>query len=116
MAFLTVVPEISLPPVEENITSTEDLVLNCTATGFPVPEIIWIQNETQLDVLNRDDINVTEVVSDRHLMSTLRVTNTSVNASGLYACNASSPNFVAVMSEPVLVLIQGKCSKSSGTL
>ena len=116
MASLTVGPEISVPPVEENVTTTEDLVLICSATGFPVPDITWRHNQTGLDVMNRDDINVTEVVSDRDLMSTLCVTNTSVNASGLYACDASSSNFAPAMSDAVLVLIQGKCYKPSGAL
>ena len=102
---------ISVPPEDENVTSTEDLVLVCTATGFPVPDIVWIHNGTVVDAAESDQTSITEVSMERQLMSTLTVTNTIFNNSGDYVCNATSSEFDPVISDPVLVLIQGQLFK-----
>ena len=102
---------ISVPPEDENVTSTKDLVLVCTATGFPVPDIVWIHNGTVVDAAESDQTSITEVSMERQLMSTLTVTNTIFNNSGDYVCNATSSEFDPVISDPVLVLIQGQLIK-----
>jgi len=111
VASPTVVPVISVPPEDENVTSTEDLVLVCTATGFPVPGIIWIHNGTVVDAAESAQTSITVVPMERQLMSTLTVTNTIFNNSGDYVCNATSSEFDPVTSGPVLVLIQGQLFK-----
>ena len=59
---------------------------------------------------NRDDENRTTVLctmEDRSVTSTLTINMAMVNDSGEYVCNASSPNYDTVSSEPVLVFVQG---------
>ena len=111
MTSPTVIPVISVPPEDKNVTSTEDLVLVCTATGFPVPDIIWIHNGSVVDAAGSDQINITEESMERQLMSNLTVTNTTFNNSGDYVCNANSSEFDPVASGPVLVLVQGQLLK-----
>ena len=99
----------SQSPEDINVTITEDLVLECTADGFPLPSIEWTHNGT---VVQRDDrITITEVVTmDVALTSRLTVSNTSLNDSGEYRCIAllSTAAFPDVSSTIALVLIQGQ--------
>ena len=59
---------------------------------------------------NRDDENRTTVlctVGDRSVTSTLTINMAMVNDSGEYVCNASSPNYDTVSTDPVILLVQG---------
>ena len=103
-----VVPVIIQQPVDENITRTEALELVCVVDGFPLPSIVWTHNDTEIP---SDDPRITdEVFMDIQRNSTLSVTNTSSNDSGVYVCIAVSPTFDNVSSDPALVLIQGQLS------
>ncbi len=58
----------------------------------------------------RDDENRTTVlytVGDISVTSTLTINMAMVNDSGEYVCNASSPDYDTVSSEPILVFVQG---------
>ena len=103
-----VVQVISQPPVDANITRTEELVLVCTADGFPLPSIVWTHNGTQVDADASDNTTITEVVSTVQRTSTLTVTSTSFSDSGEYVCVAISAAFPNISSDPALVLIQGQ--------
>ena len=106
---LSVAQIITLPPMDENVTRTEELQLTCTAEGFPHPSINWTHNGTDIDAAVSSDIAITEDTSmGIELTSTLTVTNTSFNDSGNYTCRAESSEFPAVTSDTVLVLIQGQ--------
>ena len=106
---LSVVQIITLPPVDANVTRTEELQLTCAAEGFPLPSITWTHNGTDIDAAVSSDITITEVTSmGIKLTSTLTVTNTSFSDSGDYTCRVESSEFPAVTSDTVLVLIQGQ--------
>lgn len=92
-------------PRDTNVTITEELVLDCTASGFPVPMISWIHNGTVIDPEESDQVTI---IQSRQITSTLRVTSTTLSHSGDYVCSAASPTFNMVTSQPVLVLVQCK--------
>ena len=105
---VSVIPVFSQSPEDINVTITEDLVLECTADGFPLPSIEWTHNGT---VVQADDrITITEVVSmEVSLISRLTVSDTSLTDSGEYRCTAMSTTpFTDVNSSLALVLIQGQ--------
>ena len=98
----------SQSPEDINVTIVEDLVLECSADGFPHPSIEWTHNGT---VVQRDDrITITEEVSmEVALTSRLSISDTSLNDSGEYKCIAmSTAAFPDVNSTIALVLIQGQ--------
>ena len=106
--ILTVAPHIDVPPMDMNVTTTEDIILTCTASGYPVPSISWNHNGTT--VSESISINITEQDEDRMTLSTLTVTGADFNDSGQYECFATSPigSFQTVENGPVTVLVQGK--------
>ena len=62
---------------------------------------------------NRDDENRTTVLctmGDRSVTSTLTINMAMVNDSGKYVCNASSPDYDTVSTDPVILMVQGKPS------
>lgn len=93
-------------PVDTNVTSTENLTLTCSANGFPLPEIVWLHNDSVVEDDTR--ITITDSPSGVDIISMLMVVNTNFNDSGNYTCVATSPVFNDVMSREALVLIQGK--------
>ncbi|XP_064385915.1 uncharacterized protein LOC135334596 isoform X5 [Halichondria panicea] len=98
-------PIIDTPPLSKNVSISESSTFTCSASGFPVPTIIWVHNGTQ----NRDDENRTTVLctmGDRSVTSTLTINMAMVNDSGEYVCNASSPNYDTVSTDPVILLVQ----------
>ena len=105
---LTVAPLIDVPPMDMNVTTTEDIILTCTASGYPAPSISWTHNGT--NVSESISINITEQNGERMTVSTLTVTGADFNDSGQYECFATSPigSFQTLESGPVTVLVQGK--------
>ena len=106
--ILTVAPLIDVPPMDMNVTTTENITLTCIASGYPAPSISWSHNGTTVN--ESISISITEQDGDRMTMSTLIVTGAVVNDSGQYECSAISPvgNFQIVESGPVTILVQGK--------
>ena len=109
----TVGPIIIMGPESVNVSiDTENITLNCTVIGVPIPDITWTHND---GVLNSDDmfsdeifINIfDEIVGTR--LSVLTIVSPQSNNIGDYSCNATSPVefYESVMSEVVTVLVQG---------
>ena len=94
--------------MDMNVTTTEDIILTCTASGYPAPSISWTHNGTAVNE-SSSQINITTQNGDRVAMSTLIVTRALINDSGEYECFATSPND-NVNSSLVTVLVQGKRS------
>ena len=107
--MFTVAPLIEVPPMAMNVTTLEDIILTCTASGYPAPSISWTHNGTTVDE-SISQISITEQNGERMVMSTLIVTGALTNDSGEYECFATSPivSFQIVNSGPVTVLAQGK--------
>ena len=98
-----------------NISLLEDGMLICRARGFPVPEVLWYQNGTRLDVAALGNVNVTAVMTSRNTASTLTITNATFDNSGRYFCSVTSsdPNVISVNSSEVDVIVQRKWSTIS---
>ena len=92
--------------MDRNVTSTENLMLVCSANGFPRPEIVWLHNDSVVE--NDTRITITDSPSGVDITSILMVMYTTFNDSGNYSCVARSSVFNDVMSREALVLIQGK--------
>ncbi len=99
-------------PEAINVTSIQDnITLTCNVSGFPVPQISWTHNMTE--VRDGDDrVSITEELGPRSLLSTLTVSRATTNDSGQYECITTSPlsTFDEVRSGPVTVLVQGMCT------
>ena len=100
-------------PESVNVSiDTENITLNCTVIGVPIPDITWIHNDS---VLNSDDMFSDEIFIDIFdeivgtRLSVLTIVSARPNNTGSYACNAMSPVefYESVMSEVVTVLVQG---------
>ena len=109
----TVGPIITMGPESVNVSiDTEDIELNCTVIGVPIPYITWTHNGS---VLNSDDMFSDEIFIDIFeedlgtRLSVLTIVSAQPNNTGSYACNATSPVefYESVMSEVVTVLVQG---------
>ena len=105
-------PVLLTGPQAVNVTSFEGVItLFCEGTGFPIPDITWYQNGTALESDSEDNTTITTIaINDTRIVnSSLVITRPMVNNSGLYHCNLSSSvsAYEQVMSEEVLVLVQG---------
>ena len=106
LSALLVIPEFSEEPSDENVTRTEDLQLNCSASGFLRPVIVWLHNGSEVEISSR--VTIEESSSEVDTTSRLMITYTFSNDTGDYVCVAVTPVFGDVMSRVALVLIQGK--------
>ena len=109
----TVGPIIIMGPESVNVSiNTENITLNCTAIGVPIPDITWIHNGSVLnsDVMFSDEIYFDTFEDDVGTrLSVLTIVSAQPNNTGSYACNATSPVelYESIMSEVVTVLVQG---------
>jgi len=87
------------------VRAGNSVMLTCNVTGFPIPAITWFQNGSAID--SGDNIATTVQPLTRRISSTLTISMAMRDDSGVYHCNISSPNFINVISEEVLVLVQG---------
>ena len=94
-----------------NATLSENFTLVCSASGYPVPTIIWTHNGT---IVSEDEIDratiITNMITSRSVMSTLTVSMAAINDSGDYACivTSSISDFQNLTAGPVIVLVQGE--------
>lgn len=118
--FCTVAPEISEHPAALNVSISGSFSLSCAANGVPTPEIFWLLNGTEVDLLNTTlfsgsgsgslvPIEVTETYGVRSISSTLDVSMAMTNDSGNYSCLIVSPiaDFPPITTDPARVLVQG---------
>ena len=114
-------PEILKGPQAQSVTGFESvIVLSCNVSGFPIPSIIWLHNNTIVagEVLR---VNITTMDYDEsnddptkfgQAFSTLTISSPNVNDSGDYACQASISNntfYPPVTSNSVIILVQSEC-------
>ncbi len=56
---------------------------------------------------NRTTVTVLYAMADRSVTSTLTINMAMVNDSGEYVCNASSPDYDTVSTDPINLSVQG---------
>lgn len=102
-------PEVVLSPMSINVTRIEDsIILTCSATGFPAPNIVWYHNDTAVTVV--ECVMVTTSSARYQTNSSIAITNAVTNDTGDYYCNVTSPvsAFGPINSSVALVLVQGQ--------
>lgn len=137
MFICLVAPAISDHPNDLNVTIMEEFFLSCEANGFPIPNIVWQLNGTDIEFLNATPfsgsgsgsgsnsglgsgslipIQVTEEYRVRSVSSTLTISMAMTNDSGNYTCLIISPlsEFSPILTQPARVLVQGMCSRLTG--
>ena len=111
---MTVAPTITTPNEREqfNITEGSNRSIICTATGYPVPTVVW-QNGDGSSLSNRlvsgDPMNisltgvgnVTSVSVELMVIGAMRVDT------GMYRCSAN--NSISNTTRSINITIQGKC-------
>ena len=113
-------PEILHGPQDQNVTDFEGVItLSCNASGFPIPLISWLHNNTEL---NNEDSEVTIDTVEYYessatpdlfgqTFSTLMIRIPNVNDSGDYACEAATSSvafYAPVTSNNATVLVQSE--------
>ena len=118
--FLVVGPEILQLLQAQNVTDFEGvIVLTCNVSGFPIPSVTWLHNNTEVmeDVprVNISTVEYNESSADPaqfgRAFSTLSISRPNVNDSGDYACRAAISDiasYAPVTSDNVTVLVQSE--------
>ena len=106
----SVAPLVLTEPSATNATISENFTLNCNASGYPVPTILWTHNGTTVDENENDRATITPSTGSRSVLSVLTVSMGAINDSGDYACIVSTSvnDFQNITGDPVTVLVQGK--------
>ena len=104
-------PVILVDPLSVNVSiEVDNITLNCTARGFPIPTISWMHNGTLLTSMDANEVLIVTMDTQmlRTVGSTLVIYSALANNTGDYVCIASSPFYSNVTSTTARVLVQGK--------
>ena len=102
------------PSSTNTSVSVDDIILNCTAAGFPVPSINWFHNDSIIQEQN-SRINTTtyKMLSPLFggmiaVLGELVISMADVNDTGFYECQATSfvGENISAVSNKALVLVQ----------
>jgi len=111
-------------PVDTNVSKGHSFQLSCSANGYPIPNIVWYLNGTEIELGNNSlmfsndsipEVVVSEIFATRSIQSLLNVSMAMTNDSGTYFCLVTSQvmEYSALPTRGALVLVQGKCDDSS---
>ena len=111
---MTVAPTITTPMEGEefNITEGSNGSITCTATGYPVPTVVW-QNSDGSSLSNVRLVSGSPVISSTGVgnVSSVSVELMMIGAmrvdSGMYKCSAN--NSVSRTTRNIMITIQCKC-------
>ena len=103
-----------LDPVSVNVNGNRNIILSCSATGYPVPTITWHYNGAAITAMT--NVEITNTSSYYQVNSTLTVKMPTVNNTGNYSCTATSTiaelgtiaEYSPVHSTTALVFVQGQ--------
>lgn len=107
--FISIVvsPLVTEHPQDQNVTIFEDnIMLTCTANGFPPPTITWFHNNT----LEVNSSFITAEFNTYTSRSTFTKSTIGTNDSGTYFCRAIIDGYGDMNSDTVTVLVQGEYS------
>ena len=101
---------ITNSPSPQVVTSPSVANFICTASGLPTPNITWTNPDGVVLTSDASNIEITDAVTNRQVMSTLRISSTSPSVSGTYYCNTSNGVSIpeVVTSVPALLIVYGK--------
>ena len=100
----------TVTPVISSISSRTEVVisiateLQCLTTGFPIPNITWLKNGTELSLNGRIQ-QVDSVTRDIELLSVLMFQSVVRNDTATYACVATNMIEVTLTAESDVSLI-----------
>ena len=111
--FLTVVPNITIPIEGQqlNITEGSNGSITCTATGYPVPTVVW-QNSDGSSLSNNRLVSGSPVISSTGVgnVSSVSVELMVIGAmrvdTGMYRCSAS--NNISNTTRSIIITVQGE--------
>ena len=104
--LITVLPNITIPEAEQIYILNEDDNITCAATGYPVPDIVWLNNDgSQVDE-NRLVINNVMATATVNLPSVSVSMIVTRNDTGVYMCVAN--NSVGNDTNTITILVQCK--------
>jgi len=76
---------ITVGPVDTPSLINGDVTLTCTASGIPLPSVMWLDQDSGTVVPATDMI-----INDTTIMSTLTLTSLQVDNFGYYECIATN--------------------------
>ena len=115
--YTTVVPVITIPPINLTVISPDSATFICTATAKPQAIIQWTRNGIVLDGsmgkfmisdTREGDCIITDPPSDCVITSTLDINDVVPSDSGEYVCTAI--NAAGSDTAYVSLTVHGKCS------
>ena len=85
-------PEIVINPQNSSIPAGGVARFNCSATGFPLPDIMWMKDGVAISQLNdnRFSTEMTTFMDELLSVSVLTLDRPDLTDNGLYSCNASN--------------------------
>ena len=112
---MTVAPTITTPMEGEefNITGGSNGSITCTATGYPIPTVVWQNSDgsslsnvrlvsgSPVNISSTDVGNVSSVSVELMVIGAMRVD------SGMYRCSAN--NSISSTTRNIMITIQCKC-------
>lgn len=111
---VAVVPNVSVTHNQTNINLGEGLSIPCAGGGFPLPDITWSHNGTQLPNCTRELLemlvvcaeyrNDTENGNQKDSRGSLVIVRAKLSDAGQYVCTAE--NSVGVASYGVFISVQ----------
>lgn len=90
------------------VSLSSELVLACTASGIPVPNITWIFNSSLVREMIPSSSDV--ITSYGIIQSQLHINQIELSDLGQYQCQAESSEYSPVVSNIALVNVVGKCA------
>ena len=108
--IFTVAANITYSPSPQVVTSPGMATFTCTASGLPTPSITWTNPDGVVPPSDTSNITKMDTVTNRQIMSILRISSTSPSVSGNYYCNTSNGVSIpeVVTSVPALLIVHGK--------
>ena len=88
--IITAIPIITMPETEQSYTLTENGNITCTATGYPVPDIVWLDNDGSVVDTSRliTDSGMTTDIDNLSSVSVSMIVTRS--DAGVYTCFANN--------------------------
>ena len=106
--YLTAIPVIDTIETEQVYNITEGGSITCTATGYPVPDIVWLNNDGSVVDENRIKTDGAMATGVGNLYNVSVSMTVGRSDGGIYTCHAS--NSVGSDTSTVHITVQCKLS------